>query len=100
MALNQFSTGNPQSDRMQIEAEQYDPEEEYPYGQPDEHEDDGFEEEEAAPVMVLACAGSSACARWWNMEYIGETDFPAWVERMKTEHSKKCGCSADIIFSK
>jgi hypothetical protein len=93
MAVNQFSTDNAQSDQMQIDCEQYDPDEEYPYGQPDpdhEIEDDG-------PEMMTAYAGTRTC-RWWETDEIKVEDLPAWKVRMMARHAEECGCGSELIF--
>ena len=91
-----FSTDNAQSDQMQIEAEQFDPEEYQE--QPDSDHAGYVTEEDQFPPTITAFVGSLAC-QWWDYAEIEEANYPAWMESMKTKHKKQCGCSAELLYS-
>lgn len=102
-----FSTDDPAADQRQIEAEQYDPEEDEWWDQEDPDHDEDYEDDFVEPVeeeivypdLIDVYVGSEPCT-WWHMDLIEEINYDAWVEQMKAKHQAECGCSAELIFTR
>jgi hypothetical protein len=100
-----FSKDNWQSDKMERDAEAYDPAEEET-GQPDEDlgeepwndeleedtcGDDWYQEE----TLIHVTVGCSVNV-WWEEDRIAEADYDAWVEKMHRKHADECDCGTEL----
>jgi hypothetical protein len=84
-----FSTDDPVMDQMQIEAEQYDPEEGV---EPDEEEH--FQEVKEVEVF----AGCRENSDWWDYSHIEKSNFEQYKERLRQDHAKNCPCGNEGNF--
>jgi len=94
-----FSTDNPQSDRMQIEAEEYDDEEEYA-----DLDDWDFDEESynqpTTIYRIFECSVHKGQDAWYNWKECFESeDLVEMTKRMQAKHNKVCDCGQPIKAS-
>jgi hypothetical protein len=91
-----FSTDNPQSDRMQIEAEEYD---EFEWEQDDPVLDEEYYNQPTI-YRSFECSYYSGQGAWYDWEECFESDdLEAMTKKMQAKHDEVCDCGQPIKVS-